>query len=74
MNKLVLQGLPFREAYKKIGADIAAGNFEYSLTLAHTHEGSMGNLQNAAIASLMKETITQFNFGKVNAAINDLLR
>lgn len=74
VNKLVLQGLPFREAYKKIGADIAAGHFEYSLTLAHTHEGSMGNLQNAAIASLMKETITQFNFGKVNAAINDLLR
>jgi argininosuccinate lyase len=74
VNKLVLQGLPFREAYKKIGADIAAGNFEYSLTLAHTHEGSMGNLQNAAIASLMKETITQFNFGKVNAAINNLLR
>ena len=74
VNKLVLHGLPFREAYKKIGADIAAGNFEYSLTLAHTHEGSMGNLQNAAIASLMKETITQFNFDKVNAAINDLLR
>jgi argininosuccinate lyase len=74
VNKLVLQGLPFREAYKKIGADIAAGNFEYSLGLAHTHEGSMGNLQNAAIASLMKETIAQFNFGKVNTAINDLLR
>jgi len=44
------------------------------LELAHTHEGSMGNLENAAIASLMKETILQFNFGKANAAINDLLR
>lgn len=74
VNKLVLQGLPFREAYKKIGADIAEGNFEYSLSLAHTHEGSIGNLQNAAIASLMKETIAQFNFGKVNTALNDLLR
>jgi len=74
VNKLVWQGLPFREAYKKIGADIAEGNFSYTLELAHTHEGSMGNLENAAIASLMKETILQFNFGKANAAINDLLR
>ena len=74
VNNLVWQGIPFRDAYKKIGADIASGDFDYSLALAHTHEGSIGNLQNAAIAHLMKETIAQFNFGKVNAAIKDLLR
>ena len=46
MNKLVLQGIPLRDAYKKIGMDIEKNTFQYSLQLNHTHEGSIGNLCN----------------------------
>ncbi len=73
VNKLVLQGVPFREAYKKIGADIEQGNFSYNTNIQHTHEGSIGNLQNEAIAHKMQETIASFNFDKVNAALNRLI-
>ena len=74
VNKLVLQGVPFRDAYKKIGADIEQGNFKYDTTVKHTHEGSISNLQNAAIAQMMQDTISQFNFGKVNTALKHLLQ
>src|SRR5690349_17190758 len=46
VNKMVIRGTPFRDAYKKIGHDIEEGNFQYSVHVAHTHEGSIGNLQN----------------------------
>jgi len=74
VNKLVLQGVPFRDAYKKIGGDIEAGKFEYDTIIKHTHEGSIGNLQNEAIARLMEDTIAAFNFGKVNTALNRLIQ
>ena len=74
VNKLVLQGIPFRDAYKKIGMDIEQGNFNYEPNVQHTHEGSINNLQNESIASMMEDTISQFNFGKVNTALNDLLQ
>ena len=44
VNKLVLQGMPFRDAYKKVGMDIEAGKFSYTTNLKHTHEGSIGYL------------------------------
>lgn len=74
VNKLVLQGVPFREAYKKVGAAIEQGNFSYDTNIRHTHEGSIGNLQNEAIAHKMQETIASFNFDKVNAALNRLIQ
>lgn len=74
VNKLVLQGIPFRDAYKKIGLDIEAGDFNYTPATAHTHEGSIGNLCNKQIQQMMENVIEKFNFSKVNSAIEKLLR
>ncbi len=74
MNKLVLQGTPLRDAYKKIGMDIENNNFQYSLQINHTHEGSIGNLQNNAINEMMDEVISRFDFIKVNEALQKLLK
>jgi argininosuccinate lyase len=73
VNKLVLQGTPFRDAYKKVGLDIEAGNFNYTPVTPHTHEGSIGNLCNQQIQQMMDEVIEKFNFKKVNEAIEKLL-
>jgi argininosuccinate lyase len=73
MNKLVLVGIPLRDAYKKIGADIENNRFTYELQLNHTHEGSIGNLQNTAIEQMMDKIISRFNFNKVNDALQKLL-
>ena len=73
VNKLVLQGVPFRDAYKKIGQDIEQNEFKYQTTVNHTHEGSISNLQNEAVARMMNSVISQFNFSEVNTAINQLL-
>ena len=73
VNKLVLQGTPFRDAYKKVGLDIEAGNFTYTPTTAHTHEGSIGNLCNEQVQRMMDSVIEKFNFKKVHAAIQQLL-
>ncbi len=74
VNKLVLQGVPFRDAYKKVGIDIEQDNFKYSTTVNHTHEGSIGNLQNDKITAMMNTIIKQFNFNKINKAIQALLQ
>ena len=74
VNKLVLKGVPFRDAYKKIGTAIQDGTFEYETAVFHTHEGSQGNLQNEAVACMMQATVNQFNFGEVNAALKLLLQ
>jgi argininosuccinate lyase len=73
VNKLVLQGVPFRDAYKKIGLDIEAGKFEYNTSLHHTHEGSIGNLMNDKIEANMQHIIAEFHFNKVHEAIEKLL-
>ncbi len=74
VNKLVLQGVPFRDAYKKIGAAIEAGEFKRETSVNHTHEGSIGNLQTSAIHQLMEEVLQRFNFNKVNDALKMLLK
>jgi argininosuccinate lyase len=73
VNKLVLQGMPFRDAYKKIGADIEAGNFTHSASPVHTHEGSIGNLCNDKIEGIMNDIIQKFNFNKLKIALQQLL-
>jgi argininosuccinate lyase len=73
VNKLVLQGMPFRDAYKKVGADIEAGNFTHSTSPLHTHEGSIGNLCNQQIEAAMNDIIQKFNFDKVKIALQQLL-
>ena len=74
VNKLVVQGVPFRDAYKKIGTAIEDGNFQYETALFHNHEGSLGNLQNAAVADMMQAAISRFKFGEVNTALKHLLQ
>ncbi len=73
VNKLVLTGMPFRDAYKKIGADIEAGKFTHSTSPVHTHEGSIGNLCNDEIEGLMNDIIQKFNFDKLKIALKQLL-
>ena len=73
VNKLVLSGVPFRDAYKKIGQDIERGKFKYSTDLNHTHEGSIGNLKNDQIKRMMQEQLLRFNFKKVENSLAQLL-
>ena len=73
-NKLVLQGTPFRDAYKKIGIDIELGNFSYDpKTLKHTHEGSIGNLCTEEIKNEMETIIRSFPFQSVKQALDKLV-
>jgi len=73
VNKQVLQGTPFREAYKKTGIDIGIGTFVYDIQLNHTHEGSMGNLCNEEIKKQMEKISDSFPFKSVQSAIDKLL-
>ncbi len=73
VNKLVLEGMPFRDAYKKVGMEIENGQFSPPTTISHTHEGSIGNLCNDRIELLKQSTVDQFEFFKVKEAINNLL-
>ncbi len=73
VNKLVLDGMPFRDAYKKVATDVESGNFFHSDSLNHTHVGSMGNLCNNEIKLLMRDIVLKFNFNKVKIAFQQLL-
>ena len=74
VNKLVNAGMPFRDAYKKVGIDIEAGNFTYNASVNHTHEGSIGNLCTEQIKKQMQEIIVQFPFETVRKAYKNLLK
>lgn len=74
VNELVLQGVPFRDAYKQVGLEIEAGNFKPNKQLNHTHEGSIGNLCNDKIEILYKNVLSEFNFDKINTAIENLVK
>ena len=73
VNKLVIKGVPFRDAYKQVGMAIENGNFQYSTSLNHTHEGSMGNLCNDKIEKMMQEVLAGFNFAVASNAVTALL-
>jgi argininosuccinate lyase len=73
VNKMVLQGVPFRDAYRQIGKSIETGDFKYNPSVHHTHEGSIGNLCNAQIQHSMTDIIEKFNFNKVKIALQQLL-
>jgi len=74
LNKKVLKGMPFRDAYKEMGREIAEGKFKPEKNVHHTHEGSMGNLMNKEIISKMDSILYEFNFEKAEAAISKLLK
>ena len=73
VNRLAANGMPFRDAYKKVGLDIEAGNFKASHDIHHTHEGSIGNLCNDKIQALMQQTLDGFNFERMTKAEEALL-
>ena len=68
VNRLVTEGMPFRDAYKKVGLDIEAGMFTPCKEVHHTHEGSMGNLCTEQVAALMNDVWKGFNFEKMENA------
>lgn len=73
VNRRVIAGTPFREAYKQVGLEIEAGNFTPDKNIHHTHEGSIGNLCNDKIADLMNATLGEFHFERVDEAVRKLL-
>jgi len=74
VNRLVLEGVPFRDAYKKVGLSIEAGEFTPNTQIQHMHEGSIGNLCNDAVALLMQRIVDGFSFERMNEAEQKLLR
>ena len=68
VNRLAAEGMPFRDAYKKVGLEIEAGTFRADKHIHHTHEGSIGNQCNDKIEALMQQTIGSFGFEKVEKA------
>lgn len=73
VNRLAAEGMPFRDAYKKVGLDIEAGIFVPKKNISHTHEGSIGNLCNDKIAAIMDNLLAEFTFDKVECAEQKLL-
>ncbi|GHT67756.1 argininosuccinate lyase [Bacteroidia bacterium] len=68
VNELVLNGMPFRDAYKQVGLEIESGRFTTDKKALHTHEGSIGNLCNDKIDALKNEIIGRFDFAKIEKA------
>jgi argininosuccinate lyase len=62
VNELVNKGIPFREAYQQVGNDIEKGSFHFDYTkgLHHTHEGSIGRLNNEEIRQQMTTVLQKF--------------
>ncbi|MHB9056030.1 MAG: argininosuccinate lyase [Paludibacteraceae bacterium] len=73
VNRLVLKGVPFRDAYKQIGLSIEAGEFIPDKNIHHTHEGSIGNLCSDKIRIYKDSIVEQFNFFTVKKSIQHLL-
>ena len=73
VNRRVVAGVPFRDAYKQVGLEIEAGQFKPNKQVAHTHEGSIGNLCNEQIAQLMQTVVKGFGFERMNQAEKQLL-
>ena len=74
VNKLVNAGVPFRDAYKSVGMDIETGNFTYSTTINHSHEGSIGSLCTEEIKKQMQKVLASFPFTAVQSAIERLVK
>ena len=73
VNRLAAAGMPFRDAYKKVGLEIEAGTFHANHNIHHTHEGSIGNLCNDEINALMNNVLKGFNFERMTEAEKKLL-
>lgn len=74
VNRLVLAGVPFRDAYRAVGDSIAAGTYDPDRNVHHTHEGSIGNLCTAEIAAHFGSVVARFGFAEVEARVGELVR
>ena len=74
VNRLAAAGMPFRDAYKQVGLEIEAGTFKADHHIHHTHEGSIGNLYNDQIATLMQQTLDDFHFERIKEAEEQLIK
>lgn len=74
VNRLVLSGIPFRDAYKQVGVSIEEGTYSPDTSIHHVHEGSMGNLCLDEISLNMEKIIRSFGFGRYHKAISRLIR
>nr|HQH42044.1 argininosuccinate lyase [Bacteroidales bacterium] len=74
VNRLVLEGMPFRDAYKKVGKSIADGTYKHPENIHHTHEGSMGNLCTEEIRKKMENILESFHFEIIDKAYQCLLQ
>ncbi len=68
VNRLAANGMPFRDAYKKVGLEIEAGTFVPDRNIHHTHAGSIGNLCNDRIGEMMEKLVSDFNFKQMEQA------
>ncbi|WP_428328950.1 argininosuccinate lyase [Mucilaginibacter sp.] len=73
VNRMVLNGTPFRDAYKEVGLAIEKGEFNPNKEVNHTHEGSIGNLMNEEITAAMDKILGSFDFKTVNEAVKELV-
>lgn len=73
VNRLVYEGVPFRDAYKRVGLEIQAGKFVPNKNIHHTHEGSIGNLCNDKIHAYMQNIKSGFHFEKMEEAERSLI-
>ncbi len=73
VNRLVLSGIPFRDAYKMVGKQIEDGIFNPETDIRHTHEGSIGNLCNDKIAGKFALHFAEFDKAKIERVKADLL-
>ena len=74
VNRLAAAGMPFRDAYRKVGMEIENGTYRADRNICHTHEGSMGNLCNDRIAEFMKSVYDGFGFSRAEEAEKELLK
>jgi argininosuccinate lyase len=72
VNRLAREGMPFREAYRKVGAEIENGTFKADRNIHHTHEGSIGNLCNDRITARMDKLVAEFPFKLIDQSIEKL--
>ncbi|MEO9474228.1 MAG: argininosuccinate lyase [Cyclobacteriaceae bacterium] len=73
VNELVLEGMPFRDAYKEVGKRVEEGTYKPNRNVKHTHLGSLGNLGNKEIVAQQKKLLSQYGFDKVAASVEKLL-
>ena len=73
VNKLVMQGVPFRDAYKQVGGQINSGTYEPTREVNHTHAGSIGNLCLDEIAEKMAAVVEGYEFDQIEKAYSELL-